>query len=49
MSFEWINDKVATTPIHLRGLSKYGCDRVRMAQVGLEWPKCVRYVLDVFV
>ena len=39
MSFEWINETVARTPINLRGLSYYGCDRVGMAQVGSGWPK----------
>ena len=39
MSFEWINETVDGTHIHLRGLSQYGCDSVGITQVGSEWPK----------
>ena len=42
MSFKWINDTVARTPIHLRGMSYYGSDRVGMTQVGSKWTKWVR-------
>ena len=28
-------------------MNKYGCYGVVIAQVGLEWPKCVTYVIDV--
>ena len=39
MSFEWINETVARTPIRLWILSQYGYGGVGMAQVGSEWPK----------